>query len=249
MASRTRLEPARRWARTSDARADDRADAEALFRIGAGAYKAAKFDAAAENFERAYQLFNAPEIAFSAAQAHRLQYQSDKNPMHVKRAIELFEVYIKVTPEGGKRKDALAHLERLRDMLGKLEASGEKVVVVVKDTPSIYVSVALESALITVDGRSIDRYTSFDVQPGEHTVAVSADGYQPTERKITVTKGQAIVPIELVPRAAAVTFKGEPGARVVVDGRPLGIGAGPVEIPSGKRLPVGIRTRLHRGAG
>src|SRR5262245_17455167 len=52
------------------AHAEDRGAAEQMFRIGAEAYKAKRYEAAVENFEGAYQQFKAPEIAFSAAQAH-----------------------------------------------------------------------------------------------------------------------------------------------------------------------------------
>jgi len=221
---------------SSPVQADDKVAAEQLFRIGADAYKAGKFDAAASNFDRAYELFKAPEIAFSAAQAHRLRYQADRDPIHVKRAIELFEAYIAGAPNGAKRKDALAHLERLRDVLGRLEESGEKVVVVAKATPSIYVSVPIENALITIDGKAVERYTSIDVEPGEHTVAVSADGYLPAERKVPVTKGQAMVPIELEPRPASLAIKSQRDARVVIDGRPMVLGSSALEVAAGKRL-------------
>ena len=221
----------------SSAHADDRSDAEALFRIGAAAYKNGNFKAAALNFDRAYELFKAPEIAFSAAQAHRLQYQADSQPGHVKRAIELFEIYVAAVPEGsGKRKDALAHLNRLRDLLRDLEAKGGQVVIApVKDTPSIYVSVALEQALVTVDGKAAERYTALEVAPGEHVVGVSAEGYELIERKVAVTKGQAIVPIELVPKPAQVSIKTAADARLLVDGRPVRGGA-TLSIPAGQRL-------------
>jgi hypothetical protein len=221
----------------SSAHADDRSDAEALFRIGAAAYKNGNYKAAVENFDRAYELFKAPEIAFSAAQAHRLQYQADSQPGHVKRAIELFEIYVAAVPEGsGKRKDALAHLNRLRDLLRDLEAKGGQVVIApVKDTPSIYVSVALEQALVTVDGKAAERYTALEVAPGEHVVGVSAEGYELIERKVAVTKGQAIVPIELVPKPAQVSIKTSADARLLVDGRPVRGGA-TLSIPAGQRL-------------
>ncbi|MBA2538253.1 MAG: PEGA domain-containing protein [Deltaproteobacteria bacterium] len=222
---------------STPAAADDRSDAEALFRNGATAYKNGNFKAAAENFDRAYELFKAPEIAFSAAQAHRLQYQADQNPAHVKRAIELFEIYVATTPEGGKRKDALAHLGRQRDLLRDLESKGQQVVVApVKETPSIYVSVALENALITIDRKAAERYTAHEVEPGEHVVEVSAEGYEPSERKVSVTKGQAIVPIELSPKPAHISIKTVRDARIVVDGRPVMGGTGNVAIPPGKHL-------------
>ena len=76
------------------AAAEDRAEAERFFRLGADAYKEGKFDAAAANFDRAYEHLKAPEIAFSAAQAHRLQHQArrlqypaDHDAAHLKRAV------------------------------------------------------------------------------------------------------------------------------------------------------------------
>lgn len=220
----------------SPAHAEDKAMAEQLFRIGAAAYKDGKFGAAASNFDQAYESFKAPEIAFSAAQAHRLEYNAHGDATHVKRAIELYEAYLAGAPSGNKREDAKAHLAHLRDVLANIEASGQKVVVVEKTTPSIYVSVAIDGALITIDGKAVDRYTSIDVAPGEHTVAVSADGYLPEQRTLTVSKGQAMVPLELRARPAALTVRTTPGARVVVDGRPIVLGARPLELAPGKRL-------------
>ncbi|MFN0250572.1 MAG: hypothetical protein ACKV2T_27075 [Kofleriaceae bacterium] len=220
------------------ARADDKASAEQLFRIGASAYKANRFDAAANSFDRAYELFKAPEIAFSAAQAHRLQYQVDRDPMHLKRAIELFEAYVTAVQAGGKRRDALAHLERLRDVSSRLDASGTKVTVVEKQQSSIYVLVALENALITVDGKPADRFTSFDVEPGEHVVAVSADGYFPEQRKVVVANRQVTVPLELRPRPATLTVNAG-DANVLIDGRELGT----TVMPGKRTLTVYARGR------
>src|SRR3954466_9139707 len=120
------------------AAADDRGAAEQFFRIGADAYKTGKFDAAAANFDRAYENLNAPEIAFSAAQAHRLQYQVDRDPSRLKRAIELYQAYVTGAPDGAKRKDALVYLERLRDTLAKIDPAQ---IAAVRDKPSIYVSI------------------------------------------------------------------------------------------------------------
>lgn len=220
----------RRTSAEGDAKSN-RAAAEQLFRLGTAAYNIARYDAAVVNLERAYELLKDPAIAYSAAQAHRMQYQVDRDPVHAKRAIELFEIYVAATPNSGKRRDAVNYLERLRDVVGRLEASVTKVIVE-KQTPSIYVSTATERALITIDGKAVDRYKSHDVDPGEHVVAVSADGYVPEQRKVQVTKGQVIVPIELVPQSATLTVKRPAGAHVLVDGREL---TG-TEVEPGKRV-------------
>jgi PEGA domain len=223
------------------AAADDRAAAEQFFRIGADAYKRGKFDAAAANFDRAYENLNAPEIAFSAAQAHRLQYQADHDPAHLERAIELYQAYVAGAPEGAKRKDALVYLERLRDALGKVDP---RQIAAAQDKPSIYVSIALDQARITLDGAAVERYTRIDVAPGEHVVAASADGYVPQDQRIRVGEKPAMIAFELAPRPATVTIRSEPDARITVDGRPVLLRGTSTEVPAGTRwITVSARGR------
>lgn len=205
---------------TSLVYAEDQPEARKLFRIGASAYKENRFDAAAANFDRAWELYAAPEVAFSAAQAHRLQYQADQDPVHLERAIVMFEAYVAAVPKGAKRRDALAHLERLRDVRGRNVAAGTKVVIK-EPSPSIYVSTAIDAALITIDGKSVERYTAVEIEPGDHVLAISADGYRSETRTVRVSKGQAIVPIELVPLPSTLVVNASKGARVLVDGREL----------------------------
>lgn len=218
------------------ARAEDRAKAEELFRNGAEAYRKGLFDAAADLFEGAYANLAAPEIAFSAAQAHRLQYQVDKDPKRVKRAIELYDAYLRDAPTGNKRRDAAVHRQRMQELARDLEASGQPAVVVQPEKPSIYVSVPLEDALITVDGKPVERYTPVEVAPGEHTVAVSADGYVAEERKIPVGQGRAMVAFDLEPRPALLTIRSQDDARIAIDGRPVLLRGSRVDVPAGTRL-------------
>jgi hypothetical protein len=225
----------------SPAAADDRGAAEQFFRIGADAYKSGKFDAAAANFDRAYENLKAPEIAFSAAQAHRLQYQVDRDPARLKRAIELYQAYITGAPDGARRKDALVYLERLRDALDKIDP---KQIAVAKERPSVYVSIALDRARITLDGTTIERHTSIDVAPGEHVVAASADGYVPQEQRIRVGNERAMIAFELVPRPATIAIKSEADARITVDGRPVLLRGMSTDVPAGTRwITVSARGR------
>jgi len=214
------------------AAADDRGAAEQFFRIGADAYKSGKFDAAAANFDRAYENLKAPEIAFSAAQAHRLQYQVDRDPARLKRAIELYQAYVAGAPDGARRKDALVYLERLRDTLDKIDP---KQIAVAKERPSVYVSIALDRARITLDGVTIERHTSVDVTPGEHLVAASADGYVSQEQRIRVGQERAMIAFELVPQPATIEIKSQADARITVDGRPVLLRGTSTNVPAGSR--------------
>ena len=225
----------------SPAAADDRSAAEQFFRIGADAYKSGKFDAAAANFDRAYENMKAPEIAFSAAQAHRLQYQVDRDPARLKRAIELYQAYVTGAPDGARRKDALVYLERLRDVLDKIDP---KQIAVAKDKPSVYVSIALDRARITLDGTPIERHTSIDVAPGEHVIAASADGYVTQEQRIRVGNERAMIAFELAPRPATIEIKSQADARITVDGRPVLLRGTSTDVPAGTRwITVSARGR------
>lgn len=225
----------------SPAAAEDRGAAEQFFRLGAEAYKNGQFDAAATNFDRAYENLKAPEIAFSAAQAHRLQYQADRDPAHLKRAIDLYEAYVALAPSGPKLRDAHVYLERLRDALAKIDP---KQIVVVQEKPSIYVSISLEHALITIDGKPIERHTTIEVTPGEHVVAASADGYFPQEQKIRVGNDRKLAAFELVARPATLAIKSQPDARITVDGRPVLLRGTQTEVPAGTRwITVSARGR------
>ena len=109
------------------AAADDRATAEQYFRAGAKAYAAQSFEAAAAHFEEAYRALALPEIAFSTAQAYRKLYRVDPKPQYVKRAVELYRVYLDKVKKGGRVGDAadsLGEMERELSRLGahKIEA-------------------------------------------------------------------------------------------------------------------------------
>ena len=99
----------------------DEVKAKQFFAAGAKAYAAQDFKNAAVYFEDAYAALPMPEIAFSAAQAHRRQYRVDDDPDHVHRAIELYRAYLAKVKTGGRVGDAadnLAEMERERERLG-----------------------------------------------------------------------------------------------------------------------------------
>ena len=225
------------------AAAEDRAAAEQFFRLGADAYKSGKFDVAATNFDAAYENLKAPEIAFSAAQAHRLHYESgsDRDPARLVRALELYRAYAAGSPGGAKRKDALVYIDRLEDTLKKIDPAR---LVAAQQKPSIYVSIALDDARIAVDGKVIERHTPIEVAPGDHVVAASAEGYAPQERRIRVGNTQAPISFELVALPATLEITSQPDARITIDGRPVLLRGGATEVPAGRRwITVSARGR------
>ncbi len=221
------------------AAAESRQEAAAAFDAGEMAFKKGKYDSAAQSFEAAYKAFAAPEIAFSAAQAYRLANSllSKPRPEYVKRAIELYELYVGAVKEGGRVSDAAVHLHSLRGQWRDLEAEGAtRSAQMVYDRTQLTVWAAADGAEVKIDGKPAAAYAYLDVAPGEHVVEVSAPGYFPFEQKVSVAKGaQVPVTAELRARPSILHIATESGAEIALDGRPVTLVDGAVEAPAGKR--------------
>jgi hypothetical protein len=239
------------------AHAEDKAGAERYFRAGAKAYAAQNFAAAVANFDEAYKALPMPEIAFSAAQAYRRLYRTDPQPQYVRRAVELYRIYLAKVKTGGRVGDAADSLGDMERELDKLEAHGAKTKVERVERTRLGVNIAIgdqsaseagalreigegtgelmKGVVATLDGKPVEPYALIDVEPGEHTVTVTADGYFPVEKKQRAVPGAAsLVEIELKPRPAKVRVKTEPGSRIIVDGR--GGTSALLELAAGKHV-------------
>lgn len=213
----------------------DRDEAMRFFHNGAVAYKEGQFDVAAIAFDQAYAQVALPEIAYSAAQAHRLQFQSDHAPAQLARAIELYQSYLAMDTKGVKRKEAEGHLDRLTAMRAQL-APAEMKIVVAPEVPQLYVSVPVATALVTIDDHAVEQNTPVDVTSGRHQVTVTAEGFLPQTRTVSVGSTRAMIAIDLQPRPAMLAVHTQRDARVTIDGRPAVFRGGVAEVPSGRRL-------------
>lgn len=254
---------------TTVAHADDRKAAEKYFRAGAKAYAAQSFAAAAANFDEAYKASPMPEIAFSAAQAYRRLYRIDPNAAHVRRAIELYKAYLADVKTGGRVGDAadnLAEMETVLRGLGAAAGAGSSAVIA---RTRIGVSVALadqtasetdalrevgdatgeitRGLAVTIDGKPAEPFALVEVEPKEHVIGVSAEGYLPVEKKtIAVDGASSLVEVVLQPKPAAVTVKTESGARISVDGRAVATPpTAALQLPAGKHLITVLRSGRH----
>ena len=257
----------------STAFAEDRATAEKYFRAGAKAYAAQSFEAAAAHFEEAYKALPLPEIAFSTAQAYRKLYRVDAKPQYVKRAVELYRVYLANVKKGGRVGDAadsLGEMERELSRLGSVKI--DAMPTVERTRIGVHVSIegqtldavrevgdmtgnSLEGVVTKLDGKVVEPFALIDVREGDHAVSVTAAGYFPVEKKQRAVKGAtALVEVELKPKPAVVNVKTESGARINVDGR--GMLGSTFELAAGKHLltvtrsgrePFGREVSLSRG--
>jgi hypothetical protein len=237
----------------------DRKLAEERYAIGAKAYKAQNFAAAAEHFDAAYQALPVPELAFSAAQAYRRQYAVDNSLANARRAAELYRVYLDQVKRGKRVRDAADNLADLERDLARApkEPVAAPPPVEPKTITTIVVSPSLESEAMgsmmseisdapadaqveitsTVDGQPVPEFEAIEVEPGPHVVRVEADGYEPAELRVeTIKNGQRTADIVLKPRPAQVAIATDDDARIHVDGRLAS--ARPISVPAGKHLFV-----------
>ncbi len=242
---------------TSTALAEDTKAAERYFRAGEKAYKAQNFAAAAQNFEEAYKAAAIPEIAFSAAQAYRRQFRVDPKPEYVRRSVELYTEYLDKVKTGGRVGDAADSLGEMKRELDKLGGMSRVEAAKVVERTALGINAELESEsqggamreiadlpdaatlkiIATIDGKPVPPYEMVDLEPGPHAIHVEAEGYLPVDRTDRAFKGAAVfVDIKLMPKPAQVTVKTEHGARIRVDGRPVGTAPATFEVPAGRHV-------------
>ncbi|MBT8495158.1 MAG: PEGA domain-containing protein, partial [Deltaproteobacteria bacterium] len=171
---------------------DAKKEAQTFFRSGERAFTAGQYSSAAQAFEEAYKRFKSPAIAFSAAQAYRLQYFVDKKPRNLKRAVELYRGYLKVVSSGGRRADAVANLAELEPILQRLEAETEiDMSGPVRRVTKLLITSDLKGTRVRVNGAAASSMPwAKEVTPGKYRIQVTKKGYFPYEDTREVFDGQ-----------------------------------------------------------
>jgi hypothetical protein len=249
------------------ARAEDRVAAERSFRAAERAYKAQNFEAAVHHYEAAYKELPLPEIAFSAAQAYRKQYRVNPKLEYLRRAIALYEIYLGAVKTGGRVSDAADNLGEMKLELSRLEPTPAGVPVPVpvpevRTRTQLAISPQVESErsgamrevserrdealtnyAVTIDGKAVQPFVPIELEPGPHAIRVEATGYVPVETTGRAIEGVSdVVEVVLVPKPARVAVKTERGARVLVNGRPVGKAPlGAFEVPAGRHVVTIMR--------
>ena len=242
----------------SPARAQDKPDSKTVerardyFAAGSEAYGDGQYLVAITAFEEAYRLVPRPAIAFSLAQAHRLQYTVNPDPRHVAEAVRLYRLYLDEVSRGGRRNDAAQHLQALVPLHDDLEARGKigdntagSAGRTAPAATQLMVQSKTPGARGSIDGSELSKMPVIgDVKPGTHKVRVEAPGHFAQETEATAVEGRLIlVPVDLEPMPAKVSFKVPDGARIEIDGR--AITGDRTEIKAGPHF-VSIVKRGHR---
>ena len=130
----------------------DKGEAQRLFRAGKAAYDEGRFGDAAEALDAAFAKFPVPEIAFSAAQAYRLSYFASKKVSALRRAVQLYRVYLKEVTRGGRRADAVANLAELEPFLARVSEAAEDNEPPKTPRTRLVISATTKGAEVSIDG-------------------------------------------------------------------------------------------------
>jgi peptidoglycan hydrolase-like protein with peptidoglycan-binding domain len=191
----------------------DKQAAEKYFQAGSKAYAAQNFAAAAANFDEAFKELAMPEIAFSGAQAYRRLYRVDPKPGHVKRAVELYRIYLDKVKTGGRVGDASTTSARW-SASSRIGQSGKVASTHQRTRLRVNISSPIEDGqqLLAIGetgsaarrqghARESDQPVRTDrVEPGVH-LTVSADGYFPSKKQRAVKAPLASVDLPNPPRS------------------------------------------------
>ncbi len=224
--------------------------AKESFKAGAAAYAAGDYLAAIQALDAAYQLTPLPAIAFSLGQAERRQYFVDHSRPHLDRAISLFRQYIDVAPGGSRRADALDALSQLEPLAAaqpkpttpvprSTEVTRRTRVLITSDAPG---------ARLALDGTAPAPSPLIrEVEPGKHSVIVTAPGFHATQRELTAIAGELILTqVTLRERPSILSIWTSADADIYVDGAYLSPGGDGVtlQLPSGKHR-IAIAQKGH----
>jgi len=230
--------------------------AKALYNMGAQLYSAQKYVAAIQNFEEAYRLAPRPALLFSIAQAERRYYFESRQPDYLRRAVAHYKQYLAQAEQGGRRAEAgqaLAELELVASKIEPVSPAGATSVVSLAPAPPkptlSVMATQVKGARIWVDGKQADEgLFSDEVNPGKHSIKVSADGYYDEEREVTMQNAPLAFDISLRERPATLTFATLAGAQISVDGRFVGVAPLPlpIEVSPGVHV-VSISRNGHEG--
>ena len=160
--------------------------------------KRKKPDKARERYERAYEAYSkAFELSPDLAILLKVANMEEKLERWFDAALHYRRFLAEATdPSAADKAEAESHLEALKLHLGVLT-----------------LAVTPEGAAVVIDGTPVGTAPLAEpilLAPGEHTLSITADGYQPTEQTLNVEAGSE----------AERTFELEPVPAVIVDTAP-----------------------------
>lgn len=192
-------------------------DYRRAFDAGSAALDAARYDEAIRAFDLARSYQDRPGAVFAIAWAARRQYlEVERNTLYLERAVDMAKLYLEREPNGEQAKRAQAIVDELEPLIQRAQQG--------KPVTSVIITTEVEGALLILDDelRSRSPLTA-EVDPGEHSVTVNAEGYETVEQSFQLLEGASrSIEITMQPLPATVTLRGPDGATVWIDGLEAG---------------------------
>lgn len=146
--------------------------AKAHFRTGEIYYQRQRYPDAAREFEEAYRLSNRAELLYNMGKS----YDGASDPT---RALHAYRRFISALPTSPDRAEVDARIVALQQAVGSLE-----------------ITASVDGASVTLDGEKLGATPLLpaivDVNPGQHRLEISAEGFQTYRHAVDVTKGQRL---------------------------------------------------------
>lgn len=187
-------------------------EARRRFQEGVAAYDAGKFEASRIAFAQAYALEPLPELLINLGHAELKTDRYVDGARHISKALREAEIGL------GERRAAERALQRAEEEVARIK-----------------VAVNIDGATIRIDGEDIGASPMIYVwhlEPGEHRVRVSKDGFESDELLLGISKGKVkVVQVRLkrIERVANPTPLGS--LDDPLPGRDKGADSGPSLVP------------------
>jgi len=138
------------------------------YTAGKALYEKGNYADAMAEFQTAYDLKPHPSVLKSIGEC-KVQIGD------IPGAIVIYEQYV-ADPAATKKDEVSTKISELKGMMAKVDLTS---------VPT--------GAGITVDGAVTDKVTpaTIELTPGEHTIVLNADGYEPLEKPLTLAKGES----------------------------------------------------------
>lgn len=198
--------------------------AKRLFDAGVAAFREGAYPVAIAAFEEAHRLAPVPAVTFSLAQAYRIQYFLDQDLEKLKRAVQLYELYLADPGKGGRRDHAAQNLAAIRPVLDRQLAgvSRSAAAAPAKERETILLLTSRQDGALGAvgEGKLVELPATFIVAPGSHRVRAEAPGFGPLSREALAIEGNVVsVEMELEALPATLRLSAPDGALIRVDGR------------------------------
>lgn len=226
----------------ASADADVLAQARRYFEAGKQAYDAGRYGGAIAAFAESYRLAPRTATVFSLAQAYRLEYFQGRDVKKLKRAIDLYQQYLREEREGARRSDASEHLAAIEPLWAALTDADRRRASELEPARAqptqLMVSSQTAGAVVALDGAApVAVPLVAEVKPGRHTLRVEAPGHFAQDIEQVAVEGRLVmVDARLEAMPGRLVLDVPSGAEVRVGATPVGEGpiAEPIALPAGR---------------